>query len=101
LGAIFYRMKIVRVAPMLYCSATTSGSGGSVALQGFWGRSITLDHTNNYTVVGVMPGETSFPEKSEFWLPEQVTAGDTHGMRGLSVIGGSNPALRRGWRKMK
>jgi putative ABC transport system permease protein len=60
---------------------------------GILGRSITLDHTNNYTVVGVMPSETSFPEKSEFWLPEQVTAGDTHGMRGLSVIGRLKPGV--------
>jgi hypothetical protein len=48
------------------------------------GRAITLDHTNQFTVIGVMPPEASFPGNSEFWLPEKVTTTDRHDMRRLN-----------------
>ncbi len=38
------------------------------------GRTITLDHTNHHTVIGVMPPQATFPGQSEFWKPETVTA---------------------------
>ena len=57
------------------------------------GRSITLDHTRNLTVIGVMPPEADFPEKSEFWLPERVLATDSHGMRRLTVIARLKPGV--------
>ena len=44
--------------------------GGDPAILG---TSITLDHTNQFTVIGVMPPEASFPGKTEFWLPEEIT----------------------------
>jgi predicted permease len=50
------------------------------------GSSITLDHTNQFTVIGVMPPEVKFPGKSEFWIPERVVTTDRHNMRRLSVI---------------
>jgi putative ABC transport system permease protein len=50
------------------------------------GRQVTLDHTRNLTVIGVMPAEVDFPEKSEFWLPEKVLAANSHGMRRMTVI---------------
>src|SRR5262249_48651158 len=57
------------------------------------GRSITLDHTNHFTVIGVMPPATSFPGKSEFWLPEKESARDRHDMRRLSVIARLKPGV--------
>ena len=57
------------------------------------GRSITLDHTRNLTVIGVMPSEAGFPEESEFWLPEKVLATDSHGMRRLTVIARLKPGV--------
>lgn len=55
------------------------------------GHAITLDHTNQFTVIGVMPPEASFPGKAEFWLPEKVTATDRHDMRRLSAIARLKP----------
>jgi putative ABC transport system permease protein len=57
------------------------------------GRSITLDHTNQFTVIGVMPPEASFPDKSEFWLPEKLTATDRHNIRRLSVLARLKPGV--------
>jgi len=53
------------------------------------GRTITTDHTNSQTVVGVMPPEVSFPGKSEFWEPLDLQV--RHGMRYLSVIARLKP----------
>ncbi|HKQ91015.1 MAG TPA: ABC transporter permease [Blastocatellia bacterium] len=64
--------------------------GGDPAILG---RSITLDHTNQYTVIGVMPPEASFPDKSEFWLPEKITANDRHNIRRLSVLARLKPGV--------
>jgi putative ABC transport system permease protein len=57
------------------------------------GRAVRLDHTNNYTVVGVMPLLASFPGDSEFWIPETTTAGGRHDMRSLSVIARLKPGV--------
>jgi putative ABC transport system permease protein len=57
------------------------------------GRSITMDHTNHATVVGVMPPGVSFPGQSEFWRPESVTAKGRHDMRMLSVIARLKPGV--------
>jgi putative ABC transport system permease protein len=57
------------------------------------GRAVTLDHTNNYTVVGVMPVLASFPGESEFWIPETTTANGRHDMRSLSVIARLKPGV--------
>jgi putative ABC transport system permease protein len=57
------------------------------------GRAVTLDHTNNYTVVGVMPLLASFPGESEFWIPETSTASGRHDMRSLSVIARLKPGV--------
>ncbi len=57
------------------------------------GRSITLDHTNQFTVIGVMPPDASFPGKAEFWLPEKITATDRHDIRRLSVIARLKPGV--------
>jgi predicted permease len=57
------------------------------------GRLITLDHTNQYTVVGVMPPEISFPDQSEYWTPETATATGRHDMRGLSVLARLKPGV--------
>lgn len=64
--------------------------GGDPAILG---RTITLDHTNQFTVVGVMPPEASFPGKTEFWLPEKVTATDRHDMRRLSALARLKPGV--------
>jgi putative ABC transport system permease protein len=56
-------------------------------------RSITLDHTNQYTVIGVMPPEVNYPGQSGFWLPETTTAGGRHDMRSLSVIARLRPGV--------
>lgn len=55
------------------------------------GRAITLDHTNQFTVIGVMPPEVNFPGRSEYWLPEKVTTTDRHDMRRLSAIARLKP----------
>ncbi|MEK6322870.1 MAG: ABC transporter permease [Acidobacteriota bacterium] len=55
------------------------------------GRTITMDHTNSYTVVGVMPPDVSFPGKSEFWKPLDLHIQVRHGMRYLSVIARLKP----------
>ncbi len=57
------------------------------------GRSITLNHTNQYTVVGVMPPEVSFPGQSELWIPETTVAALRHDMRGLSVLARLKPGV--------
>ncbi len=57
------------------------------------GRAVTLDHTNNYTVVGVLPPLASFPGESEFWIPETSTANGRHDMRSLSVIARLKPGV--------
>jgi len=57
------------------------------------GRAVTLDHTNNYTVVGVMPLLASFPGESEFWIPETTTASGRHDIRSLSVIARLKPGV--------
>ncbi|MGE0128670.1 MAG: ABC transporter permease [Blastocatellales bacterium] len=64
--------------------------GGDPAILG---RSITLDHTNQFTVIGVAPPEASFPGKAEFWLPEKITATDRHEIRRLSVIARLKPGV--------
>jgi len=64
--------------------------GGDPAILG---RSITLDHTNQFTVIGVMPPEASFPDKTEFWLPEKVTPTDRHDIRRLSVLARLKPGV--------
>jgi putative ABC transport system permease protein len=64
--------------------------GGDPAILG---RSITLDHTNQFTVIGVMPPEASFPDKTEFWTPEKVTATDRHNIRRLSVLARLKPGV--------
>lgn len=55
------------------------------------GRSITLNHTNQYTVVGVMPPDVSFPGQSELWIPETSTAAGRHDMRGISALARLRP----------
>src|SRR5262249_5102932 len=60
---------------------------------GVLGRSITLDHTNSVTVIGVMPPEMNFPNKSEFWLPEISTAIDRHDIAVLTVIALLKPGV--------
>src|SRR5262249_35229397 len=60
---------------------------------GVLGRSITLDHTNSVTVIGVMPPEMNFPNKSEFWLPEISTAIDRHDIAVLTVIARLKPGV--------
>jgi putative ABC transport system permease protein len=57
------------------------------------GRTVTLDHTNSFTVIGVMPPQVSFPGQSEFWWPETVTAKNRHDMRRLSVIARLKPGV--------
>lgn len=57
------------------------------------GRAVTLDHTNNYTVVGVMPPQVSFPSESEFWYPETTTVTGRHDMRSLGVIARLKPGV--------
>ncbi|MEP7337016.1 MAG: ABC transporter permease, partial [Acidobacteriota bacterium] len=57
------------------------------------GRGITLDHTNNFTVVGIMPPEVSFPGQSEFWLAETSIAQGRHDMRRLSAIARLKPGV--------
>jgi len=57
------------------------------------GRTITLDHTNQFTIIGIMPPEVSFPGKTEFWMPEKVTATDRHDMRRLSAIARLKPGV--------
>lgn len=57
------------------------------------GRAVTLDHKNNYTVVGVMPPQVSFPSESEFWYPETTTVQGRHDMRSLSVIARLKPGV--------
>jgi putative ABC transport system permease protein len=64
--------------------------GGDPAIVG---RELTLDHTNTYTVVGVMPPDVSFPGHSEFWTPETSTAGGRHDLRSLSVIARLKPGV--------
>jgi predicted permease len=54
-------------------------------------NSITLDQTNQFTVIGVMPPEVNFPGQSEFWIPETTTATGRHDMRGLSVLARLKP----------
>jgi predicted permease len=50
------------------------------------GRSITLDYTNAFTVIGIMsPGE-SYPALTDFWLPERLTATDRHDTRFLTAL---------------
>ena len=58
------------------------------------GRTITLSQTKQYTVVGVMPPEVSFPGQSEYWLPETVTAKGRHDMRQLNVIARLKPGVQ-------
>jgi putative ABC transport system permease protein len=57
------------------------------------GRVVTLGHTNNYTVVGVMPPQVSFPGESEFWYPETTIAQGRHDMRSLNVIARLKPGV--------
>jgi putative ABC transport system permease protein len=57
------------------------------------GRTITLDHTNNFTVVGVMPPQMSFPGQSEFWKPHTAITQGRHNMRMLSVIARLKPGV--------
>jgi putative ABC transport system permease protein len=57
------------------------------------GSSITLDHTNQYNVIGVMPSETSFPGKTEFWIPETAAAAGRHDMRSLTVLAQLKPGV--------
>jgi putative ABC transport system permease protein len=64
--------------------------GGDPAILG---RSITLDHTNQFTVIGVMPPEAGFPDKTEFWTPEKVTATDRHDIRRLSALARLKPGV--------
>ena len=64
--------------------------GGDPAILG---RAITLDHTNQFTVIGVMSSEASFPGNSEFWLPEKVITTDRHDMRRLSAIARLKPGV--------
>jgi predicted permease len=64
--------------------------GGDVAVLE---RSITLDHINQYTVIGVMPPEVDFPDQSAFWIPETTTATGRHDMRGLSVLARLKPEV--------
>ena len=64
--------------------------GGDEAILG---SSITLDHINQYTVIGVMPPLVTFPDQSEFWIPETTTATGRHDMRGLSVLARLKPEV--------
>jgi predicted permease len=64
--------------------------GGDPAILG---SAITLDHTNQFTVIGVMPPEVSFPGKTEFWLPERVVTTDRHDMRRLFAIARLKPGV--------
>jgi putative ABC transport system permease protein len=50
------------------------------------GRSITMDQTNTYTVIGVMAPGVRYPGRSEFWKPLTVKDEHSHGLRNLSVI---------------
>ncbi len=61
--------------------------------EGIIGQSIILNHTNQYTVIGVMPPDVSFPGQCEFWLPETAVATGRHDMRGFSVIARLKPAV--------
>jgi predicted permease len=57
------------------------------------GRSITLDYTNSYAVVGIMsPGE-SYPALTEFWIPERQTATDRHDTRFLTALARLKPGV--------
>ena len=64
--------------------------GGDPAILG---QSITLDHTRNLTIIGVMPPAVDFPENGEYWLPERVLATDSHGMRRMLVIARLKPGV--------
>lgn len=55
------------------------------------GRTIALNHTDSYIVVGVMPPMVRFPETAEFWAPETATAKGRHDMRMLNVIARLKP----------
>jgi putative ABC transport system permease protein len=57
------------------------------------GQSIILNHTNQYTVIGVMPPDVSFPGQCEFWVPETAVAAARHDMRGSSVIARLKPGV--------
>jgi putative ABC transport system permease protein len=57
------------------------------------GRPITLNHTNQYTVIGVMPPDVGFPGQSELWIPETSTATGRHDMRGISVLARLKPGV--------
>lgn len=57
------------------------------------GRSITLNHSSSYIVIGVMPPQVSYPGQSEYWIPETVTAKGRHDMRQLSVIARLKPGV--------
>jgi putative ABC transport system permease protein len=56
-------------------------------------QAITLDYSNQFTVIGVMPPEVSYPEKSDFWIPEIATATGRHDMRGISVLAQLKPGV--------
>jgi putative ABC transport system permease protein len=56
-------------------------------------QSITLDQTNQFTIIGVMPPEVTFPGESLFWIPETTTATGRHDMRMLSVLARLKPGV--------
>ncbi len=60
---------------------------------GVLGRTITMDHKNSATVIGVMPAEVSYPGKSEFWQLLALKDRNRHGMRHLSVIARRKPGV--------
>lgn len=57
------------------------------------GRAVALDHTNNYTIVGVLPPQANFPGESEFWITETTTAQGRHDTRSLNVIARLKPGV--------
>lgn len=54
------------------------------------GQAITLDHTNSYTVIGIMPPETNYPGQSEFWVPLGMNE-RWHSIRLLGVLARLKP----------
>ena len=57
------------------------------------GRTVTLNHAQRYTVIGVMAPQVSFPGQSEFWIPETTTAKGRHDMRSINVIARLKPGV--------
>lgn len=55
------------------------------------GKTIKLDLTRQYSVIGVMPPGVTYPGRSEFWRPETKTDGGRHDIRMLNVVARLKP----------